>query len=67
MIALLKAAVLGAILTFVVSLFMGSGGATGGLVNVHGVTIEGWHFYWSWPLFLIGTGLAFGLITLMDL
>lgn len=67
MFTFLKAAVLGAILTFVVSLFMGSGGATGGLVNVHLYIIEGWHIYWSWPLFLIGTGLAFGVLTLMDM
>ena len=47
MIALLKAIVLGLVLAFVVSLFVGSGGATGGLLNVHGVSVQGYHFYWS--------------------
>ncbi|MBN9507381.1 MAG: hypothetical protein J0I69_15320 [Altererythrobacter sp.] len=66
MIALLKAIVLGLVLAFIVSLFIGSGGASGGLLNVHGVTLQGQHFYWSWPLFLIGTGLAFGLFLLLE-
>jgi len=66
MIALLKAIVLGLVLAFIVSLFIGSGGASGGLLNVHGVTLQGYHFYWSWPLFLIGTGLAFGLFLLLE-
>jgi hypothetical protein len=66
MIALLKAIVLGLVLAFVVSLFVGSGGASGGLLNVHGVTLQGYHFYWSWPLFVIGTGLAFGLFLLLE-
>lgn len=66
MIALLKAIVLGLVLAFVVSLFVGSGGATGGLLNVHGVSVQGYHFYWSWPLFVIGTGLAFGLFLLLE-
>jgi len=66
MIALLKAIVLGLVLAFIVSLFIGSGGASGGLLNVHGVTLQAQHFYWSWPLFLIGTGLAFGLFLLLE-
>ncbi len=66
MIALLKAIALGLVLAFVVSLFIGSGGATGGLLNVHGVAFQGYDFYWSWPLFLIGTGLSFGLFLLLE-
>jgi hypothetical protein len=66
MIALLEAIVLGFVLAFVVSLFIGSGGATGGLLNVHSVAFQGYDFYWSWPLFLIGTGLAFGLFLLLE-
>ena len=66
MIALLKAIVLGAVLAFIVSLFIGSGGGTGGLLNVRSHTIEGFQFYWSWALFIIGSGLSFGILLLMD-
>jgi hypothetical protein len=66
MIALLKAIVLGLVLAFVVSLFIGSGGSSGGLLNVYDVAIQGHHFYWSWPLFVVGTGLAFGLFLLLE-
>jgi len=66
MFAFLKAAVLGAVLTFVVCLFMGSGGSSGGFLNVRLLTIADVSFYWSWVLFVAGTGLAFGLFLLMD-
>lgn len=66
MFAFLKAIVLGAVLAFIVSLFIGSGGSSGGLLNVRHVAIEGFAFYWSWSLFLIGTGLSFGIFLLLD-
>ncbi|HWK42422.1 MAG TPA: hypothetical protein VNR60_10875 [Croceibacterium sp.] len=66
MIALLKAVVLGAVLAFVVALFIGSGGSSGGMLNVHTVAIQGHQFFWSWPLFLLGTGISFGLFLLME-
>lgn len=66
MLAFLKAVALGLFLAFLVSLFIGSGGSSGGLLNVRSVVYEGYQFYWSWPLFLIGTGLSFGIFLLMD-
>ena len=66
MFAFLKAVALGAFLAVIVSLFIGSGGSSGGLLNVRLVTIEGYHFYWSWALFLVGTGLSFGIFLLME-
>jgi hypothetical protein len=63
---LAKSIVLGAVLAFIVSLFIGSGGSTGGMLNVHHYTIEGFGFYWSWMLFVIGTGLSFGIFMLMS-
>lgn len=66
MFAFLKAMVLGAFLAFIVSLFIGSGGSSGGLLNVRLVTIEGFQFYWSWALFVVGTGLSFGVFLLME-
>jgi len=66
MFAFFKAVVLGIFLAVLVSLFIGSGGSSGGMLNVRSVTIEGYQFYWSWALFLIGTGLSFALFLLMD-
>ncbi len=66
MFAFLKALVLGIFLALIVSLFIGSGGSSGGLLHVREVAIEGYDFYWSWPLFVIGTALSFGLFVMMD-
>ena len=66
MFAFLKAVVLGAFLAFIVSLFVGSGGSSGGYLNVRHVMVSTYDFYWSWPLFLVGTGLAFGLFLMME-
>ncbi len=66
MIAFFKAIALGMFLALIISLFIGSGGSSGGMLNVREVTIEGYHFYWSWALFLIGTGLSFGIFLMMD-
>ena len=66
MMAFLKAMALGLFLALLVSLFIGSGGSSGGMLNVREVVFEGYRFYWSWALFLIGTGLSFGLFLMMD-
>ena len=66
MFAFLKGIVVGAVFAFVLSLFIGSGGSTGGLLNVRHVTVADFGFYWSWALFVVGTGLAFGIFVMMD-
>lgn len=66
MIAFLKALALGIFLALIVSLFIGSGGSSGGMLNVRAVMFEGYQFYWSWALFVIGTGLSFGIFLMMD-
>ena len=53
MMAFLKAMALGLFLALLVSLFIGSGGSSGGMLNVREVVFEGYRFYWSWALFLI--------------
>lgn len=63
---LLKAIAIGAILAFVVSLFVGSAGSTGGVLSVRHFVIEDVGFYWSWMLFVIGTALSFGILMLMN-
>lgn len=66
MFAFFKAVVLGAVLAFVVSLFVGSSGSSGGLLHVRHVAVADFDFYWSWPLFVGGAALSFGIFLLMD-
>ncbi len=63
---LFKGLIPGIILTFVVSLIMGSNGASGAWLEIHRVTIESQHFYWSWPLFFISTGASTGIFWMME-
>ncbi|RJY09365.1 hypothetical protein [Aurantiacibacter aquimixticola] len=71
MIAFFKAIPFGVFLTVLVALFMGSGGATGGMLNIFPVDVYqpdfglDFRFYWSWVLFLGGTFLAFIFIIMM--
>lgn len=62
----LKSIALGAVLAFVISLFIGSGGSTGGILDVKHHVIQGIGFYWSWMLFVAGTALSFGIMILMN-
>ncbi len=72
MIKLFKALPFGIFLTVIVALFMGSGGATGGLLNIFKVNVDypdlylNFSFYWSWMLFLGGTFLAFVFVLMMS-
>jgi hypothetical protein len=61
---LVKAAPLGAILTLVVALTIGSQGSTGGQLAIFRAEIYQYDFWWSWPLFFAGTGLAWGIMLL---
>jgi hypothetical protein len=65
MFAFLKAIVLGAFLAFIVALFIGSAGSSGGLLSVRLVEVSTYEFYWSWPLFVVGTALSFGILLIM--
>lgn len=61
---LIKAVPLGALLTYVVSLFIGSAGSRGGQLAIFQAEIHQYDIWWSWPLFLAGTGLAWGIMML---
>lgn len=71
MIAFIKAVPFGIALTILVALFVGSGGGTGGMLNVRPFDVDiaaidlEFRLYWSWMLFLIGTGLAWFLLLMM--
>jgi hypothetical protein len=66
MIALLKAALLGIVLTLIGAGIFGSAGTTAGFLNVHLVTIMDYHVHWSWPLFAGFTGLGWAILWMMD-
>lgn len=59
-----KAVPLGGILTFVVALIVGSQGSRGGFLSIFRAEIYQYEFWWSWPLFFAGTGLAWGIMML---
>lgn len=59
---LVKALPFGTILAWVVALVIGSNGSSGGALFIHKLTIADYDILWSWPLFLFGTGLAWGLL-----
>lgn len=71
MIALLKAIPFGIFLTVLVCLFMGSAGSQGGMLNIRKFDIDiqelalQFDLYWSWVLFLIGTGLSWAILFMM--
>ncbi len=60
----IKATILGGVLTGVVSLVIGSQGSAGGQLAIHMIRTTQYDFYWSWPLFLAGTGLSWGIMML---
>lgn len=64
--SLIKAILLGAILTFVVSAVIHSGGSSGGYLTIREFQVSGHYVSWSWPLFIASTGLAFGILKLME-
>ena len=53
-----KAVPLGGILTVVVALIIGSQGSRGGFLSIFRADMMQYEFWWSWPLFFAGTGLA---------
>ena len=61
---LLKAMVIAAIVTGCVAIVIGSQGTTGGQLAIHPMTVGDVRLYWSWPVFLAGSGLSWGLILL---
>lgn len=66
MIALFKALFPAALLTWLVAMFIGSGGSSGGFLYVHMLVIEGTRIFWSWPLFTAGTALGWFVFSTMD-
>ena len=59
-----KAIFLGALLTAVLSLVIGSQGTSAGYAAIHQVSLEGHKAYWSWPIFFFTTGIWWSLTIL---
>jgi hypothetical protein len=64
--ALVKGLIPGFLLTFVISLILGSNHSKGGFLNIFHTTIEGQSFYWSWPLFIAGTFMCTAIFKMME-
>ena len=58
----LKAIALGAVLTGAVALVIGSQGTSAGQLAIYPLTIGDIEFFWSWPIFLTGSGLSWGIM-----
>ncbi|MFL0355141.1 hypothetical protein ACI5KX_01575 [Erythrobacter sp. GH1-10] len=61
---MLKAFVFGGILTALVAGLVGSQGSSGGALAVHLMALGDYDVFWSWPLFLSGSGLSWALMLL---
>jgi hypothetical protein len=62
----IKGSFFGVFLTWLVALFIGSAGSSGDFLQVHLVRFGDLSYYWSWPLFIIATGIAAALVWMMD-
>lgn len=61
---MLKAIVIAAAITTCVAIVIGSQGSSGGQLQIHSFMVADQKLYWSWPLFLGGSGLAWALMLL---
>lgn len=66
MMALTKAFIPGTLLTWLVCLFIGSAGGTGGVLNIHHLALGDHYLFWSWPLFSAGTLLAWAILSMLE-
>jgi hypothetical protein len=61
---MLKALIFGALLSATIGVIIGSQGTSAGPLAIHVVAIADARLYWSWPVFLSASGLAWGLMLL---
>lgn len=64
--AFIKALIPAFLLTWIVSLVIGSQGSKGGALAITHTFYEGHELYWSWPLFMGAAGLAWAIFSLLD-
>lgn len=56
----------GAILTWLISLILGSNHTKGGFLDIFRTDIAGMDFYWSWPLFVAATAISWAIFWMME-
>jgi hypothetical protein len=61
---LLKALIPGALLSWLVSSAIGSQGSRGAWLMIERLHYEQHTIYWSWPLFLLGAGITWILLSI---
>ena len=61
---LCRAFTLCAVLSVTIGLVIGSQGTAAGPLAIQLVSLADAKFYWSWPVFLLGSGLAWGMMLL---
>ena len=66
MIALIKAVIPGGLLTWIVASVIGSNGSTGGMLHIGKMLVSNHQLYWSWPLFIAATALAWFILLMLD-
>lgn len=62
----LKAFLPGSLLTWIVASIVGRDGDKGGMLNIQHTLVDGHTLHWSWPLFLVATGLTWALLAMME-
>lgn len=60
-----KGILVGIVLTFVVCLVIGSQGTTAGYLYIHQLPILDYKVWWSWPLFVVSSGVASAIALMM--
>ena len=60
----LKSMVIAGVITGTIALVIGSQGSSGGYLAIHSMAMGDYRMFWSWPLFLSGSGVSWGLYLL---
>jgi hypothetical protein len=58
---MIKSVIFGAIVSAAIAMVIGSQGTSAGPLAIHLVSVADMRLFWSWPMFLSGTGLFFAL------
>lgn len=61
---LLKAMTFAAVVSGCVAIVIGSQGTSGGQLMIQPWSVGDVRLYWSWPMFLTGSGIGWGLLLL---
>ncbi|MEP0189342.1 MAG: hypothetical protein ABJP70_03310 [Erythrobacter sp.] len=62
--SVLKAIFIGLVLSCCIATVIGSQGSSGGPLGIQSLMVADYRVYWSFSLFLAGTGLSWGLMLL---